>query len=407
MVSNNDTSHPSYTVTVSGTGTSPAPEIDIQRSGVGSIADGGSDGQGSRTVGSPVALNYSIANSAGTAQLDVSSTAVQNLSNVTATVTAGSGAQSIAAGASSGAFSIQYSVNAPGAFSLELLVANNDADEGSYIIVVTGTGVPVASGPEINVRRNGNDIPDGSVDSVPNIPASSGAFLDYSIENLGSASLTIGTVTFANLSNVSTPSFIFQPVSPVGVSGQTPMSLHFDVLHVGTYAFDIVISNNDADEGSYTIRVAGSTPPLISLQGPEHFQQLVGSPISAFWTVKNVGSDVLIISAFDIDEPEFSVSGVAVPLSLSAGEAHTFRITFIPGEEGFVFATLQLTSNTQSLGNSGRAALTGDGKVLGPPVLKDSKDCTVSATRAQPPFALALLCLAGLACLLRRTRQAE
>ncbi len=408
VVSNNDTSHPSYTVTVSGTGTNPAPEIDIQRSGVGSIADGSSDGQGNRVVGVAVNLDYTIDNSAGTAQLDVSSTAVQNQSNVTATVTAGSAAQSIAAGASSGAFSIQYSVNAPGAFSFELLVANNDADEGSYTIVVTGTGVPVASGPEINVRRAGNDILDGSVDPVPNVHAGSGAVLDYSIENLGSADLTIGTVTFANLSNVSTPILTVQPGSPVGVSGQSPMLLEFEVLHVGTYAFDIVISNNDADEGSYTIRVAGSSPPIISLQGPNRFEQRVGAPITAFWTVTNVGAGVLVISAFDIDLLEFSLSGTAVPLSLSAGETHTFKITFVPSAVSSFFASLQLTSNTHSFSSmAGQADLHGEGRRPGSPRVFSSSDCTVSMARAQPPFALALLCLAGLACLLRRRRLAQ
>lgn len=248
----------------------------------------------------------------------------------------------------------------------------------------------------------------GSVDTGPNARLGETETLVYEINNLGSAPLAIGTITFANLNNVNTLRILVPSVSTILGGNSTTVVFEFAVLHAGAYSFDIVVSNNDADEGSYTIRVVGSSTPIISVEGPEYFNVLVGRPISAFWTVKNVGSGVLVISAFDTDDPEFSVFGLPVPLSLSAGETHTFRISFFPVERGSVLSGLQLTSNSNgSAGHVSGYRLTGEGSVLGFPKLKSGSDCSVSTARAQPPFALALLCLAGLACLLRRRRLAE
>jgi len=120
-------------------GAPPVAEIDVQRPAGTSIANGGTDAQGARTAGTPVTQTYTIANT-GTATLNLTGTpTVANQSNVTVGAIGAPGTLAVAAGATT-TFDVTYTPTAVGAFSFDLTVASDDADEANYRVSVQGTG---------------------------------------------------------------------------------------------------------------------------------------------------------------------------------------------------------------------------------------------------------------------------
>jgi len=114
-----------------------APEIDVQRPAGASIADGGTDGQGSKDAASQVTLTYTVSNT-GDATLNVSNITSTSYSNVS--VDSISTTSLLVAAGTTDTFSVQYTPTAGGAFSFDLDISSNDADEANYDVTVSGTG---------------------------------------------------------------------------------------------------------------------------------------------------------------------------------------------------------------------------------------------------------------------------
>ena len=112
-------------------------ELDVQRPASTSIADGGSDALGNQLVGT-VNLSYTIDNSAGAAQLGVTAVTATNLTNSSGFSVDTSLPLNVPAG-DTATLNISFNVDAAGAFSLDLDIANNDSDENPYDIAISGT----------------------------------------------------------------------------------------------------------------------------------------------------------------------------------------------------------------------------------------------------------------------------
>ena len=108
----------------SGCSTSNAPEIDIQRPAGTSIVDGGIDDVGNQNVGT-VNLTYTIDNSTGTAQLNVTSAIATNLTNSSNFSVVTSLPLNIAAGNTT-TLQLSFNVDAAGAFSFDIDFTTND-----------------------------------------------------------------------------------------------------------------------------------------------------------------------------------------------------------------------------------------------------------------------------------------
>ena len=136
----NDSEADPYTFTVQGEGAG-SPEIDVQRpaGAVNSIADDGTDAQGSKEVDAQVTLTYTVENT-GDASLSVTNISSTAASGVTVDDISPT-TLSIAATASD-TFAVKYTPTAVGAFSFELDIANDDdPPEDNYDITVSGNGV--------------------------------------------------------------------------------------------------------------------------------------------------------------------------------------------------------------------------------------------------------------------------
>ena len=80
-------------------------------------------------------------------------------------------------------------------------------------------------------------------------------------------------------------------------------------------------------------------------------------------TLKNSSTTAVKISAVSLANANFSFSGLAVPLTLTAGASYTFKTTFQPKSSGNKTAILQVVSNAAN--SPLQISLSGDGTAAG------------------------------------------
>jgi hypothetical protein len=97
-----------------------------------------------------------------------------------------------------------------------------------------------------------------------------------------------------------------------------------------------------------------------------NFQNVVvGQSAKQTFTISNTGTAAAQISALAVSNPEFSVTGPSVPLTISPAASLAFTVTFTPTVAGSASATVSLLS--PSLSSPESLSLTGDGVSSTPP----------------------------------------
>ena len=143
-------------------------------------------------------------------------------------------------------------------------------DTGAFYddVVVTGSGSPPPTAPEMNVKGNGTSISDG--DTSPSTgddtdfgsaDVSGGSTSHtFTVENTGDADLNLsGSPKVAvSGSNAGDFSVTTQPSSPVAANGTTTFVVEFDPSSTGTRSATLSIANNDSNETPYTFSIQGT-----------------------------------------------------------------------------------------------------------------------------------------------------
>lgn len=113
------------------------PEIDVQRPAGTSIADGGTDAQGTKRSGEVVTLTYTVENT-GNSNLTISNITTASLTNVSVGTISPTNFTVSAGG--NNTFNVPYTPAAgSGAFNFDLNITSNDSDEENYHITISGT----------------------------------------------------------------------------------------------------------------------------------------------------------------------------------------------------------------------------------------------------------------------------
>lgn len=130
-------SSPAATLTVNAL---PAPEINIKQ-GSTNVASGGSYNFGNQLVGNATsAVTFTIENT-GNANLVLSGSPIVANSNTTDFTVNQTTTSTPVSGPGSTTFTVVFTPSGLGSKTATLSIANNDADEGTYTIVLNGTGV--------------------------------------------------------------------------------------------------------------------------------------------------------------------------------------------------------------------------------------------------------------------------
>ncbi len=354
------------------------PEIDVQRPASIPIADGGTDNLGDQAPGT-INLTYTIDNSAGGAQLDVTDVTAPAMTNANNFNVSTAMPLNIAAGGTD-TVEIVFDVDALGAFTVDMEIANNDSNENPYNIQITGTGAAV---PEIDVLGNDTSIVSG--DTTPSTANHTdfgnadfdGATIDrtFTIKNTGLADLdlTAGPPTIV-IGGADAAEFTLKTdaTTPVTAGGETTFTITFDPVDDTLKQATVTIANNDGDENPYTFNIQGmGTGPSceIDVQGngiciphgdtsPSALDQtdfgevlVAGGQVTYTYTIENTGSIDLTLTHNDhvmiggAHAADFILTEDAHTPVVARGGTTTFEITFDPTQAGLREATITIDND--------------------------------------------------------------
>ncbi|MCA8937962.1 MAG: choice-of-anchor D domain-containing protein, partial [Planctomycetes bacterium] len=346
-INSDDVDENPYDIHVDGT-SAPGGEIHVERPVSTSIPDGGSDSLGGGHVaGVNIILDYIVYNQ-GSAALTINSAGLTGLVNCAANIT-GSLPGTIANGAQA-TLQVTVSPNAAGNFSFDIDIDSNDVDESNYDISVDGTAIP---GGEIDIQRPAGvafSIADGSgSDSITPTTAGVTTFATYTIENLGTAGLTLTGQSFNTPNNCNV--IVGAPVlSSLNPGQTTTFQVQVTPTASGSWDFELVVNSNDVNEATYNFPVSGNAAP----GGEIHVERPVGTGIADGATdnigngfVAGVGS-VLTYRVFNQGTAALNISGVSLTGQTNCGAVVT---TALPASiANGAFADLQVTVTPTALG---------------------------------------------------------
>jgi trimeric autotransporter adhesin len=149
-IGSNDKDEASYVFYLTGTGNAPEPEINVQ-AGTTSVASGATVDFGSLVSGTSKDSTFTIEN-LGTLDLTLSGTPAVSISgDVTEFTIVQTGVTSPVSISGTTSFTVTYNPTSAGIKNATITIANDDIDESSYTINLTGTATFTAE-PEINVK---------------------------------------------------------------------------------------------------------------------------------------------------------------------------------------------------------------------------------------------------------------
>jgi len=296
VIGSDDPDEAAYTISITGLGYVPAPEISISRGGA-ELANGATEDVGQSLPGVQQTLTYTITNP-GTLDLELSSPVeIRNPSNVEASIDT-QPSTTLTPGASE-RFEVAFGPAAEGSFAFDIVVLSNDADEGTYTISVRGAGDSQA--PEIEIAQPpGTDRADGETIELGEVDVGAAQSLTFSVTNTGAGPLSLTAdprVALTSLVNA-TATVDAQPDSPVAAAAGTTFTVSVIAAAAGAFSANVVVENDDGNEGNFTLTLSG-TGRTESGPGPGEGEDGCGCtaarmhPNSAPW-----GALALILLAF-------------------------------------------------------------------------------------------------------------
>ncbi len=228
---------------------------------------------------------------------------------------------SLAAG-SEVAIAVTFTPSVVGARTATLRVTSNDPDENPFEILVVGTG---GIAPEISVSGNGVNIANGN--STPGVAdhtdfgsanlTGSNVVRTFTITNIGSAVLTLGSVT---VSGTNAADFIVnvQPAANLVAGDSTTFQITFTPGAAGLRSATLSFTNNDTDESPYHFTLAGTgeeavpLPPTINTPSPT----VLGGGVFQlnFANTNNATFSVLASTNISLPASNWTVLGTATNL---------------------------------------------------------------------------------------------
>jgi MYXO-CTERM domain-containing protein len=230
------------------------PAMTVERAGA-PITEGITDMVGS-IAAVPQTLTYTITNSGGFVLNLGPGFFTGNPMNAANLVLTPPANQSLSAGEST-TFTVDFEP-AFGAFSFDVaFIVQNDptVSGGSFLFSVEGTGVENA--PEIDVQRPaGTSIASGTADPQGLVDAAQTVTLTYTVENLGFLPLEVMGADVTSLGNV-TAAVTSMPASTIEAGATSELTVELSPEGEGLFSFDLQITSNDSDEGTYVVTVEG------------------------------------------------------------------------------------------------------------------------------------------------------
>ena len=313
-----DAANSPLTISLSGTGTQAGLTISPSSLNFGNV-----------TVGQSATQSVKLTNSGNVnvvvnlATLTGSGLSINGLA-LPATLTAG---QSVS-------FNVQFAPTTAGGVSGSIVFADN-APDSPQTLLVSGSGVAANTA----LVANPGSFSFGSV------AVGSNSTQTISLSNNGSTSITISQGS-ASGTGFSMSGLAFPTVVAAGQS--TSLTAQFSPTATGSASGSITITSN-ASNPTVTIPLSGTGTQGKLTASPTSvvFGNLVtGSSASIGVTLTNNGTASVTITQGSASGTGFSISGLATPVTLNAGQGTSFTATFAPTSAGAASGSISITSNS-------------------------------------------------------------
>ena len=273
--------------------------------------------------------------------------------SVTVTNTGGMAVTVSSAAASGSGFSftgpnLPLTLNAGQSSAFNAIFTPTTAGAGSGALTITSN----ASNATLSVPLSGTGVAQGQLSPNPtsfsfgSVQTGSSQSLSGTLTNSGGTALTISAATASgsgfSLSGLTVP-----------VTLNAGQSTSFAVLYAptttGAASGSISITSNGANPSlSIPLSGTGVAPGTLSANPASlSFGNVqVGSSSSLSETLTNTGGTALTISAASVSGSGFSLNGLTVPITLSAGQSTSFTVLFAPTASGAASGNLSITSGS-------------------------------------------------------------
>jgi hypothetical protein len=295
---------------------------------------------GNVAIGSNSVQSLSITNT-GLAAVSISQSTI---SGAGFTVTGGNPAGSVAVGQSV-TVQIQFAPQSAGALSGSLVVASN-ASNSPLTISISGTGT-----------QTGLTISPASL-SFGNVTVGQSGSQNVTLTNSGNVSLVLSLATVSGsgfgITGLTLPATL--------TAGQSlSFNAQFTPAIAGAATGTIIFSDN-ASNSPQTLTLAGTGvaggATLTASPGSLNFgNEVVGSSNNQTVTLTNTGSTSVTVTQVNPTGTGFSVTGIATPMTLVAGQSANFTAVFTPTATGVDSGSISIASSA----SDPIVALTGTG----------------------------------------------
>jgi hypothetical protein len=230
-------------------------------------------------------------------------------------------------------FSVTFAPTSTGSLSGSVTVVSN-ATNSPATISLTGAGVQ----PQISLTPSSVSFGNVTV-GVTNTQT-------LTIRNAGTATLTVSQASLVGTGFTS--SGLVLPLS-VPAGGSSAFTIGFDPASAATFSGSITFISNTPNSplvvpitgmGISTILQLSAAPASLS------FGSLTtGTSATQSVTISNTGNSSVSISQVSASGTGFSTNGIALPLSLAAGQSTSFNVAFAPASAGSLAGSLTVVSN--------------------------------------------------------------
>jgi hypothetical protein len=232
--------------------------------------------------------------------------------------------------------SVKFTPNSAGTFSGTVSVSS-DATNAVPSLSVSGTGL---SDGQLALNPSSEDFASVTVGSKRS--------QTVTLTNTGQTSVNISQASISGtgyqLSGITTP-------LTLDASQSTTLTVSFAPQSTGSSDGSLAITSDGANP-TLTMALTGTGIPVGALgSNPTSLNfgsVTTGNSKTLSESVTNTGSSSITISHVAITGAGFSLSGIAAPLTLSAGQSANFSVSFAPTSSGSVSGSVTLTSTASN-----------------------------------------------------------
>src|SRR5271169_1329940 len=283
----------------------------------------------------------------GSVQVGNSSSLPETLTNTGGSSLTISAASASGAGFSLNGLTLPLTLTAGQSTSFTVLFSPTASGAVSGSISITSTG----SDSNLSIPLSGTGVTQGTLTANPtslafgSVQVGNSSSLSEMLTNTGGSSLTISAASASgagfSISGLSLPltltagqsttfTVLFSPTASGAVSGSVSITSNGSDSNLS-----IPLSGTGVAQGALT-----ANPSSLAFGNVQD-----GTSKSLTDTLTNTGGTSLTISAASASGAGFSISGLTLPLTLTAGQSTSFTVLFSPTASGAVSGNVSITSN--------------------------------------------------------------